>query len=197
MRAYVLSVLCVLCVPFSHALTDSWTADIRQNASQERVYKRGESWDLRVALKDGNSALDLGTGATAALYWYTNSTDNLWWSNEASVVSSSPAVVAARWTPDMDTGPSVNWFWIGVRLGGTQLLWRVSGTVRLLGSPGSSPNSLPLPQRSIDFSTVTVTNAPWATTNALADALQAAAPTNYLRAAEYAPGRYRLYLVTP
>ena len=172
------SVLCllssVLCPPAS-ALTDAWSVDVRQHAAVQRTYKQGESHDISITLRDGLRPLAL-TNATARFYWYTNAVDNLWWTNTASVTSST---VSVSWTPSMDVGASSYAYWVGIwQAGATSPLWRVTGTIRMLPSPGFVPNALLPPVRTLDFAVVTLTNAPWVTaadwssaSNALASAI--------------------------
>jgi hypothetical protein len=161
------------------ALTDTWAVDVRQHTAVQRTYKQGESWTMRVTLRHGLRPLDL-TGATAIFYWYTNTAQNVWWDRPAEITSPKAGLVTAQWTPAMDTGAASYPYWIGVwASGSTSPLWRVTGTIRVLPSPGFTPNTLPLPARSIDFSEISITNAPWATpadlqaaSNALAGAAQ-------------------------
>lgn len=161
------------------ALTDTWSVDVRRPGAVQRTYLQGESWDIAVTLRDGLAPLSL-TNATATFYWYTNSVQNVWWTNAAAVAGS---VVTAAWTPAMDVGASSYPFWIGIwTAGATSPLWRVSGNIRLLTSPGFTPNALALPQAFIDFDSILVTNAPWATpadllaiSNALAGAVHTVA----------------------
>jgi len=167
------------CTSAAIALTDSWSVNVRTPAAVQRTVMRGESWDFTARLFDGLAPLSL-TNATATFYWYTNAVQNVWWTNAASVAASGSSV-SFSWTPAMDVGASAYPFWVGVwASGATSPLWRVSGTIRVLGSPGLVPNSLPLPRQSIDFASITVTNAPWAApadllslSNALASAVQA------------------------
>lgn len=185
------------------ALTDAWTVDVTQHTAVQRTYKQGESVAFSITLKDGLKSL-VTTNASAVFYWYTNATANLWWTNAASVTSSG--VVSSTWTPAMDTGAATYPYWVGLwTAGATTPVWRVSGTIRLLTSPGVTPNSLPLPVRTLDFAGITVTNAPWlsiadfiAASNALASAIQTGGTgvTNHVEAVEFAPGRFRLYRVT-
>ena len=166
-------------LPTAHALTDAWSVDVRQNAAVQRTYKQGESWDMAVTLRDGLKPLDL-TGATASFFWHTNASSEVWWTAPASVEGAS---VRASWTPAMDVGATVYPWWIGVWAAGSSApLWRVTGTIRLLPTPGYQPGGIPPspgPGQVWDFATITYTNAPWLTlaeatalSNAFATALQ-------------------------
>lgn len=195
------TLLCAVCVgaETASALTDAWTVDVRQHGAVQRTYKQGETHDLTVTLRDGLKPLDL-TGATAHFYWYTNATDNLWWTNAAAV--SPSGLVTASWTPAMDTGAaSYNW-WIGIwQAGATSPLWRVTGTIRMLPSPGFEPNALLPPVRTLDFASITLTNAPWVTaadwqsgSNSLAAAVQAAVTNLNLYAVPADGGKHTLWI---
>ncbi len=97
----------------SCALTDSWDVDVRKHGAVERVYKQGESIDALVTLRSGFAPLDL-TGARAVFYWYTNTVQNIWWTNSASVVSN---LTALPWA--MPSGPLAT---VGVGAAVCQLL---------------------------------------------------------------------------
>ncbi|MDD2241146.1 MAG: hypothetical protein PHI93_10905 [Kiritimatiellae bacterium] len=147
----------------AHALTDTWSVDVRTHTAVQRTYKQGEYITAYVNLRDGYKPLNL-TGATAQFLWYTNTTANLWWTNSATITSPASGEIQFSWKPCMDTGASINHYWIGIwPAGSSNPLWRVNGTIRLLPSPGFAPNTLPLPIQYLDFNTVNVTNQPWAT----------------------------------
>jgi hypothetical protein len=172
MKPFVLFVLSVLCVPLCDALTDSWSVDVQQHASVQRTYKRGEPIDMRITLRDGLKPLDL-SGASARWYWYTNAVDNLWWTNSVTISAPEAGLVQATWTPAMDTGAAMYYYWIGVwQAGSASPLWRVTGNIRMLPSPGVMPNALPMPIRTLDFAAIAATNAPWVTSADFASALQ-------------------------
>lgn len=187
--------------PSSFGLTDAWSVNINDHTAVQRTYKRGESIDMRITLRDGLKPLDL-TGATARWYWYTNAVDNLWWTNAASIQTPTSGLVSAPWTPAMDTGADLYPYWVGLWMpGSTSPLWRVTGTIRLLGSPGLNPNSQPVPVRTLDFAAITLTNAPWVTaddwasgSNSLAAALQAAVTNLNLYAVPADGGKHTLWI---
>ncbi len=144
-------------------LTDAWSLNINDHTSVQRTYKQGESIDMRIILRNGLAPLDL-TGATARFYWFTNTTANVWWTNSVTISAPKAGLVQSTWTPAMDTGAPMYYYWIGVwQAGSTSPLWRVTGNIRMLPSPGFTPNALPMPVRTLDFSATAVTNAPWVT----------------------------------
>lgn len=171
---------CFLLVASAQALTDTWGVDVQQHTAVQRTYKQGETWSIQITLRDGLKSLDL-TGATAKWYWYTNTTANIWWTNSAAIPAPKSGIVTAQWTPAMDVGASSYAYWVGIWMpGATSPLWRVTGNIRMLPSPGFTPNALPMPIRTLDFAAIALTNAPWVTSadwslgsNALASALQA------------------------
>jgi hypothetical protein len=180
MRISLLLVTCYLLpLTYAYALTDAWDVNVRENMAVQRTYKQGEAWDIAVNLRDGLKPLDT-SNATALFLWYTNASGNVWWTNAAAV---SASTVSFRWTPAMDCGAAVYPWWCGLWLpGSTSPLWRVSGTFRILPSPGFAPNTIQPPVQSIDFARIAVTNAPWldaadaaSLSNALAAALQSEA----------------------
>ncbi len=188
MKPFVLFVLSVLSVPFSHALTDAWSVDVTQHTSVQRTYKQGESVSMQIFLRNGLAPLDL-TGAEARWYWYTNATANVWWTNSVTISAPKAGLMQSTWTPSMDTGAPMYYYWIGVwQAGSTSPLWRVTGNIRMLASPGFTPNALPMPVRTLDFAGITVSGAPWVSaadwasgSNALASALQSIPPDDSTR----------------
>ncbi len=182
MKHFLLLTSCLLLVTTVHALTDPWSVNVNDHAAVQRTYKQGESWTMQISLRDGLKPLDL-TGATARFYWYTNTVQNVWWTNSAAITAPKSGLVSAQWTPAMDTGASVYAYWVGLWMqGSTSPLWRVTGTIRMLTSPGFRPNEQQPPVRTMDFGAITVTNAPWVTgedwrsgSNALATAIGDAA----------------------
>lgn len=159
------------------SLTDPWGVNVLDHAAVQRTYKQGESWTMQISLRAGLSPLDI-TGATARWFWYTNAVDNLWWTNSAAITAPKSGIVSAEWTPAMDVGAASYPYWVGIWMpGATSPLWRVTGTIRMLPSPGFTPNALLPPVRTINFAAFATTNAPFATTNALESASNSLART--------------------
>ena len=82
-----------------------------------------------------------------------------WWTAPASVTTSG--LVRARWTPSMDCGADAYRIFLGVADGGSNLSYRANMLLRMVGSPGETPNVLPLPIPVFDFAKIAWTNAPW------------------------------------
>ena len=141
-----------------------WTVDVSDMTSKDVTAYRGETLDLAVTFAGYRPSV-----ATATLYWQTNGMDNAWWSTNATY---SAGVARATFTPAMDPGAPTVLFFVAVNdPGGT--CYRASGRLRLSRSPGSNPASAPLPPPggTIDFSRITVLNAPWATLEAAQSAV--------------------------
>ncbi len=118
----------------------------------------GETLEIEAQLTWRNAPLALQGDASATMLWQTNGMHDAWWSAPASV--SRAGLVSATWTPTNDVGADLYRVFLLVSGdGGTS--YRANILLRLLGSPGATPNSLPLPVPVLDFAKITVTNAPW------------------------------------
>ena len=118
----------------------------------------GETLEIEAQLTWRNSPLAIQDGAEAAMCWQTNGMGDAWWTAPASVTTGG--VVTATWSPSNDVGAaSYRVFFRVAGPGGAS--YRANMLLRLLGSPGATPNALPLPAPFIDFAKVVVTNAPW------------------------------------
>lgn len=132
------------------AYTNAWDVDLARNPHTIIDVWRGES--IALTPRTGLAGLP----DDAEFRWQTPDMGNLFWVTNATVSASGDMTV--EWLPEMDNG-SITYFFF-FRGGG---LYRPRGTIRMQGSPGAEPNTLPLPGRVLDFATITVTNAPWAT----------------------------------
>ena len=118
----------------------------------------GETLEIEAQLTWRNSPLAIQDGAEAAMCWQTNGMGDAWWTAPASVTTGG--VVTATWSPSNDVGAaSYRVFFRVAGPGGAS--YRANMLLRLLGSPGATPNSLQLPVPLLDFAKITVTNAPW------------------------------------
>lgn len=150
------------------AVTNAWDVDVLAPVPFVTDIWRGETIALTARTGISNIA------ETAEFLWQTNGMSSSWWSTNATVTASGE--VTALWTPAMDTGASVYSFFF--KVGG---IYRPFGTIKMKGSPGTYPNEVALPVRSIDFATVTVLNPPWATP------ADVAAATNGIPAPDFSP----------
>ena len=113
-----------------------WTVETsRAQVAQFESY-RGETLDLEATMKSYGSPL--ATPVQPSLYWQTNGMGAAWWTAPATA---SGNVLRATWSPTNDSGGTVyNCF-----IGGTGATYRAAFRLRMLPSPGYTPNHIPLP----------------------------------------------------
>lgn len=148
-----------------------WTVRIGpRSASYQAERRHGDALDLRATLTYNGQPLAY-TGP-ARLYAQTNGMGSAWWDLAPCTVSSN--VLQATWIPSFDTGADV----VDIFLGGPSN-YQAAARIRFLPSPGSVPNSLPLPAPTIDFATVQILNPPYYTRQETDIAIESAAPGDY------------------
>ncbi len=113
-----------------------WTVETsRAQVAQFEAY-RGETLDLEATMKSYGSPL--ATPVQPSLYWQTNGMGAAWWTAPATA---SGNVLRATWSPTNDCGGTVyNCF-----IGGPDATYRAAFRLRMLPSPGYTPNHIPLP----------------------------------------------------
>ncbi|MDO5320619.1 MAG: hypothetical protein Q4G65_18495, partial [bacterium] len=113
-----------------------WTVETsRAQVAQFEAY-RGETLLLEATMQSYGSPL--ATPARADIYWQTNGMGSAWWKAPATA---SGNVLKAYWSPTNDCGGTVyNCF-----IGGPDATYRAAFRLRMLPSPGFTPNHLPLP----------------------------------------------------
>lgn len=113
-----------------------WTVETsRAQVAQFEAY-RGETLDLEATMKSYGSPL--ATPVQPSLYWQTNGMGAAWWTAPATA---SGNVLRATWSPTNDCGGAVyNCF-----IGGPGATYRAAFRLRMLPSPGYTPNHIPLP----------------------------------------------------
>lgn len=118
-----------------------WTVETsRAQVAQFETY-RGETLDLEATMKSYGSPL--ATPAQPSLYWQTNGMGAAWWTAPATA---SGNVLRATWSPTNDCGGTVyNCF-----IGGPDATYRAAFRLRMLPSPGYTPNHLKLPTVTYD-----------------------------------------------
>ena len=118
-----------------------WTVETsRAQVAQFESY-RGETLDLEATMKSYGSPL--ATPAQPSLYWQTNGMGAAWWTAPATA---SGNVLRATWSPTNDCGGTVyNCF-----IGGPDATYRAAFRLRMLPSPGFTPNHLKLPTVTYD-----------------------------------------------
>ena len=150
-------------------VTLKWRAETSQAQSYQATVYRGETARLEAQLLSYGAALALPSNATASIYYQTNGMADAWWVADAAATTNG--VVSADFTPEMDAGASRYVFFLGVSGDGAN--YRANGVLNIRHAPGATPHALALPAPFIDFSTVTVSNSPWATPADVAEAVEA------------------------
>ena len=113
-----------------------WTVETsRAQVAQFEAY-RGETLDLEATMKSYGSPL--ATPVQPSLYWQTNGMGAAWWTAPATA---SGNVLRATWSPTNDCGGTV----YNCIIGGPDATYRAAFRLRMLPSPGFTPNHIPLP----------------------------------------------------
>jgi hypothetical protein len=177
---YLLLVTCHLLPAAAQPPPLRWEADTSVPRAAAFSAYRGETKRFQPVYVAGGAPVSV-SGFTSTFYWSTNGVQ--WWSrgpgpDPALTVTGDPFT----WTPAMDCGASSYTFFIRAVSPDGETAYAANGTLKMLASPGAIPNTLPLPQAVIDFSSTAALNAPWFTasdaaslSNALAAALQSEA----------------------
>ena len=147
------------CTALADPVPVRFNADAATPQTFQAAAYRGETLDIEARLTLRGAPLAVADGASATMHWQTNGMGAAWWTASASVTTSG--LVRARWTPAMDCGADAYRVFLGVADGGSNLSYRANMLLRMVGSPGETPNALPLPTPFIDFAKVAWTNAPW------------------------------------
>lgn len=113
-----------------------WTVETsRAQVAQFESY-RGETLDLEATMQSYGKPFS--EVLKPSLYWQTNGMGAAWWTAPATA---SGNVLRATWSPTNDCGGTVyNCF-----IGGTGATYRAAFRLRMLPSPGYTPNHIPLP----------------------------------------------------
>lgn len=142
------------CVPALAAVPLRWTVETSRAQPVQFDAYHGETLDLAATFQTYGRPLAIP--GPAALYYQTNGMGSAWWTAPATVSSNT---ISATFAPALDPGaPVLNCF-----LGGTASTYRASFRLRLLASPGATPNAIQPPVKTLDLSAVTILNAPWPT----------------------------------
>ena len=140
-------------------------------AASNEAYYHGETIEFRAVR--GRSVVT--NVEYSCVYYQTNGMDSVWWHTDGLVFH-----------PTNDVGAASYRFFLEGRddLGRD---WHANGLLRLLPSPGFTPNTIELPVARLDFAAVDVLNPPWTdpdysiNNTALVETIEATAP---------APGNY-------
>ena len=144
MRCTILAIL-ALAAALAHAApspAESSSVPLRWTVETSRVQPavfdayQGETLSLEATMQSYGSPL--ATPVQPSLYWQTNGMGAAWWTAPATA---SGNVLRATWSPTNDCGGTVYNCFIG-QAGGN---YRAAFRLRMLPSPGYTPNHLPLP----------------------------------------------------
>lgn len=142
-----------------------WEAEASQASPAQFSCYRGETLAFQPTFLEYGVT---STNATYTLHYQTNGMGTAYWSTNI-----------LQFTPAMDVGASSYTFFI--RAATTNgVSYRANGKIKMLGAPGATPNTLPLPVQSINFATVSYLNAPWILSTELAALYPASNPSNYI-----------------
>ena len=171
-KPLVTTLAALLAIPLLAAsVPTEWTVRIGpRSAAYQAERRHGDALDLRATLTYNGQPLAY-TGP-ARLYAQTNGMGSAWWDLAPCTVVSN--TLQATWLPSFDTGADV----VDIFLGGPSN-YQAAARIRFLPSPGSVPNSLPLPAPTLDFATVQILNPPYYTRQETDIAIESAAPGDY------------------
>lgn len=142
----------------SAAVPRRWEADVAEAGTYQTSFYRGETVDISAQLMLGGRPFAVPAGASASMAVTTNDLRDVWvW--PATVTTGG--LIRATWLPEYDPGASAVRGFLRVDVAGTNVNYHANFLFRLLGSPGTVPNELPMPVRVLDFSRITWTNEPW------------------------------------
>ncbi len=143
-----------------------WTADIARVTPMQFDAMHGDALAFNVDFNASGKPVDL-TGLDATLYWQTNGMESAWWS-ATGIVSNSTA--RALFPTAADPGSKTLNFFLGLA-DGSNVVYGASARVTFRNSPGATPNTIAPPVVTLDFATIDVLHAPWATPDDVAAAV--------------------------
>ena len=148
-----LCALCVLCGLNLIAAPLQWTCDWPEAKSQTFSLYQGETATFEPTFRVNGRTV---TNATIEAVWYqTNGMGNAWWKLDG-----------ATFAPSNDVGAASYRFFVEASVPGSpfpvpQTIYRANGALRMLPSPGFTPNAIEPPIATLDFSAIEVAHAPW------------------------------------
>ena len=153
------------------AKTFSWRITSPQPVAQTFAAYRGETLEFAPQFCGAMSNV-----TASALYYQTNGMGTAWWQAGGLVFA-----------PSNDCGAAAYRFFVRAADPlGTD--YTANGVLRMLDSPGETPNALPLPVQVLDFAAVEVANAPWPSAESVAVAVAAATNATLAAAKGYTDG---------
>lgn len=146
-----------------------WTCDWPEARSQLFTLYQGETATFEPTFRINRQ---VATNLAIEAVWYqTNGMGSAWWRLDN-----------ATFSPSNDVGAAAYRFFVEARGSGAKI-YRANGTLRMMPSPGFTPNEIELPVSRLDFAAVDVSNAPWPGEIAAAVADSAQSLSNNLAAA--------------
>ena len=132
MKTAILATLATLATLSSAFATPlKWTCDWPEAKAQAFTLYQGENATFEPTFRVNGRVV---TNATIEAVWYqTNGMDQAWWKLDGNTFA-----------PSNDVGASAYRFFVEAKTG-DDTLYRANGTLRMLPSPGFTPNALPLP----------------------------------------------------
>ncbi len=140
-----------------------WTADIARVTPMQFDAMHGDALTFNVDFNASGNPVDL-TGLDATLYWQTNGMESAWWSATGTVSNST---ARALFPTAADPGSKTLNFFLGLT-DGSNVVYGAAARVTFRNSPGATPNTIAPPVVTLDFATIDVLHAPWATPDDLA-----------------------------
>lgn len=130
-----------------------WTCDWPEAKSQTFSLYQGETATFEPTFRVNGRTL---TNATIEAVWYqTNGMGNAWWKLDG-----------ATFAPSNDVGAASYRFFVEASVPGSpfpvpQTIYRANGALRMLPSPGFTPNAIEPPIVTLDFANIEVAHAPY------------------------------------
>ena len=130
-----------------------WTCDWPEAKSQTFSLYQGETATFEPTFRVNGRTV---TNATIEAVWYqTNGMGNAWWKLDG-----------ATFAPSNDVGAASYRFFVEASVPGSpfpvpQTIYRANGALRMLPSPGFTPNAIEPPIVTLDFANIEVAHAPY------------------------------------
>jgi len=138
----------------------AWTAETSRPERMRFEAYHGDAMSFEVAFNALGKPLNIeSAGYAATMYWQTNGMETAFWELPCSI---SGSVARTSFPSSLDPGAKQLHFMLAVS-SESNLVYAAEAYVKMLSSPGFAPNAIEMPIRMIDFATIAVTNAPWAT----------------------------------
>ncbi|HPO17464.1 MAG TPA: hypothetical protein PLI09_28785, partial [Candidatus Hydrogenedentes bacterium] len=154
------SILSVGCAQAWPVMTNSVVVQVGTQASADFSVPRGETRVLEARFMSGTNPVVVTN--LVADYLYQTDVGLPWYTAACTVHSGG--YVRLSWGPEYDDGSPRYIGWLRL-LSGSNPTYRLKFDVRMIETPGFTPNATLLTQVPIDFDLLTWTNEPWWSTN--------------------------------